>query len=234
MILPKSQWLNIQAIAFDLDGTLIDSVPDLAAATNATLAECSLPKVSEDLVRSWVGNGAQILMQRALSYSYSTAEDSPELQARLEQTMPRFMHHYAEHLQQHSRLYTGVLEVLQQLKQAGYKLAVVTNKPYRFTIPLLQAFGLDGLFTQVLGGDSLTKMKPDPLPLQHLMDQWNINSSQLLMVGDSKNDILAAKAANVMSIGLTYGYNYGEDIGLSEPDAVCEHFSQLRQYLLSQ
>ncbi|WP_282109193.1 phosphoglycolate phosphatase [Shewanella algicola] len=229
-----SQWANIKAIAFDLDGTLIDSVPDLAAATNATLVECNLPEVSDALVRSWVGNGAQILMQRALSYASSMAEDSTALQAQLEQVMPRFMHHYGEHLQQHSLLYPHVLETLQQLTQAGYKLAIVTNKPYRFTVPLLTAFGLDGLFSEVLGGDSLAKMKPDPMPLQHLLQQWQLDNTQLLMVGDSKNDILAAKAANVMSIGLTYGYNYGEDIGLSEPDAVCEQFAGIGNYLQSQ
>ncbi|MGB6135428.1 MAG: phosphoglycolate phosphatase [Shewanella sp.] len=229
-----SQWANIKAIAFDLDGTLIDSVPDLAAATNATLAECNLPQVSDALVRSWVGNGAQVLMQRALSFASEKPENSAELQAQLEQVMPRFMHYYGEHLQQHSLLYPHVLKTLKQLTQAGYQLAIVTNKPYRFTVPLLTAFGLDGLFSEVLGGDSLAKMKPDPMPLQHLLQQWQLDTTQLLMVGDSKNDILAAKAANVMSIGLTYGYNYGEDIGLSNPDAVCEHFSDIGKYLQSQ
>jgi phosphoglycolate phosphatase len=227
------KWSNIRAIAFDLDGTLIDSVPDLAAAINATFAQRQYPPVTEALVRSWVGNGAQILMQRALSNASAMAEDAPALQVLLEQSMPQFMHHYGEHLQKYSRLYPGVLTTLQQLKQAGFQLAVVTNKPYRFTVPLLTAFGLDGLFTEVLGGDSLAKMKPDPMPLQHLLQQWQLDESQLLMVGDSKNDILAAKAANVMSIGLTYGYNYGEDIGLSDPHAVCENFADIEQYLLS-
>jgi len=228
-----TQWSNIRAIAFDLDGTLIDSVPDLAAATNATLAQSQYPPVTEALVRSWVGNGAQMLMQRALSYVSAIPEDAPALQALLEQTMPQFMQHYGEHLQKHSSLYPGVLATLQQLKQAGFQLAVVTNKPYRFTVPLLTAFGLDGLFTEVIGGDSLAKMKPDPMPLQYLLQQWQLDSSQLLMVGDSKNDILAAKAANVMSIGLTYGYNYGEAIGLSEPQAICDNFADIEQYLLS-
>ncbi|MGX9461093.1 phosphoglycolate phosphatase [Shewanella sp. A14] len=227
------QWSNIRAIAFDLDGTLIDSVPDLTAATNATLAQNQYPPVTEALVLSWVGNGAQVLMQRALSYVSAMPENSPELQTLLEQTMPQFMHHYGEHLQKHSRLYPGVLATLQQLKQAGFKLAIVTNKPYRFTVSLLTSFGLDGLFCEVLGGDSLAKMKPDPMPLQHLLKQWQLDEAHLLMIGDSKNDILAAKAANVMSIGLTYGYNYGEDIGLSNPNAVCEHFTDIKQYLLS-
>ncbi|MFT6131951.1 phosphoglycolate phosphatase [Shewanella sp. Arc9-LZ] len=227
------QWSNIRAIAFDLDGTLIDSVPDLAAATNATLAQNQYQPVTEALVRSWVGNGAQVLMQRALSYVSAMPEDAPDLQVILEQIMPQFMHHYGEHLQKHSRLYPGVVDTLQQLKQAGFKLAIVTNKPYRFTVPLLTAFGLDDLFSEVLGGDSLAKMKPDPMPLQHLLKQWQLDESQLLMIGDSKNDILAAKAANVMSIGLTYGYNYGEDIGLSSPHAICENFADIEQYLLS-
>jgi len=227
------QWSNIRANAFDLDGTLIDSVPDLAAATNATLAQNQYQPVTEALVRSWVGNGAQVLMQRALSYVSAMPEDAPELQVMLEQIMPQFMHHYGEHLQKHSRLYPGVVDTLQLLKQAGFKLAIVTNKPYRFTVPLLTAFGLDDLFSEVLGGDSLAKMKPDPMPLQHLLKQWQLDESQLLMIGDSKNDILAAKAANVMSIGLTYGYNYGEDIGLSLPHAICENFADIEQYLLS-
>jgi phosphoglycolate phosphatase len=227
------QWSNIRAIAFDLDGTLIDSVPDLAAATNATLAQNQYQPVTEALVRSWVGNGAQVLMQRALSYVSAMPEDAPDLQVILEQIMPQFMHHYGEHLQKHSRLYPGVVDTLQQLKQADFKLAIVTNKPYRFTVPLLTAFGLDELFSEVLGGDSLAKMKPDPMPLQHLLKQWQLDESQLLMIGDSKNDILAAKAANVMSIGLTYGYNYGEDIGLSSPHAICENFADIEQYLLS-
>jgi phosphoglycolate phosphatase len=129
-------------------------------------------------------------------------------------------------------LYPNVLETLTALSQAGFQLAVVTNKPYQFTAPLLKAFGLEPFFSLVLGGDSLAKMKPDPLPLTHLLDTWQIAAEQLLMIGDSKNDILAAKAAKVASIGLTYGYNYGEHIGLSEPNAVCDDFSEISHHLL--
>ncbi|QIR15830.1 phosphoglycolate phosphatase [Shewanella aestuarii] len=220
---------KITAIAFDLDGTLIDSVPDLAAATNATLAELGLPLATELQVRSWVGNGAKVLMTRALTYALGQTVSEQQLL----QTMPIFMHHYGLNLEKHSNLYPKVLTTLKALKNAGYHLAIVTNKPYEFTIPLLKAFELTELFDYVLGGDSLAKMKPDPMPLMHLIRQWDIQPEQLLMVGDSKNDILAAKSANVAVIGLTYGYNYGEPISASNPNLVCDDFGQIGQCLLS-
>ncbi|WP_299809197.1 phosphoglycolate phosphatase [uncultured Shewanella sp.] len=222
-----SPFSQINTVAFDLDGTLIDSVPDLAAATRATLEELNLPVCSDEQVRSWVGNGAEMLMRRALSFALDTQVGEEKLQ----NTMPRFMHFYRLNLQQHSVLYADVVSVLARLQQEGYRIAIVTNKPYEFTIPLLEAFNIHGYFDMVLGGDSLTKMKPDPLPLQHILHEWQLGAEQLLMVGDSKNDILAAKAAKVASVGLTYGYNYGEDIGLSGPDAVCEQFSEITALL---
>ena len=222
-----ASWDKLKAIAFDLDGTLIDSAPDLAAATQATLTELKLPSCSEEQVRSWIGNGAKVLMQRALTHSL----DRPVEADMLEDTMPLFMKHYQENLEQHSQLYPGVLAVLDELSSLGYSMAVVTNKPYRFAVPLLKAFKIEHHFTKVLGGDSLEKMKPDPLPLTHLLDKWKLKPEALLMVGDSKNDILAAKAAGISSIGLTYGYNYGEDIELSCPDAVCVQFSEILKFV---
>ncbi len=232
---------KIKAIAFDLDGTLIDSVPDLAAATQATLAELNLSTCTEQQVRNWVGNGARVLMLRALHHAYtageilspSVVESASVSEDALDAAMPVFMKHYQLHLQKHSQLYVGVLETLNTLKVSGYPLAIVTNKPYRFTVSLLTAFEIDKLFSLVLGGDSLDKMKPDPLPLTHILNEWQLEPEQLLMVGDSKNDIFAAKAAGVSSIGLTYGYNYGEDIGLSGPTAVCEQFNQILALLPS-
>ncbi|MGL4517720.1 MAG: phosphoglycolate phosphatase [Shewanella sp.] len=220
-------WNKIKAIAFDLDGTLIDSVPDLAVATQAALAELGLASCTEAQVRTWVGNGAEMLMRRAMSHALGEAV----AQAALDAAMPVFMHHSQENLEKPSALYRDVHSVLQTLFEAGFKLAVVTNKPYRFTLPLLEAFNINEFFSLVLGGDSLAKMKPDPLPLQHLLAQWQLDTTELLMVGDSKNDILAAKAAGIASIGLTYGYNYGEDIGLAGPDAVCEQFSELLNWI---
>ena len=220
-------WDKIKAIAFDLDGTLIDSVPDLTVATQEALAELGLKSCSEAQVRTWVGNGAEMLMRRAMSHALGTDVE----QTALDTAMPIFMHHYQENLEKHSALYSDVHQVLQTLFDAGFKLAVVTNKPYRFTMPLLKAFGINDFFSLVLGGDTLAKMKPDPLPLQHLLHEWQLDKEALLMVGDSKNDILAAKAAGIASIGLTYGYNYGEDIGLSGPDAVCGQFSEILNWV---
>lgn len=222
-------WKQIKAIAFDLDGTLIDSVPDLAVATQEALAELGLTTCSADQVRTWVGNGAEMLMRRAMTNALGADVE----QAALDAAMPVFMHHYQQNLEQHSVLYSDVHQVLQTLFDAGFKLAVVTNKPYRFTLPLLEAFKINGFFSLVLGGDSLSKMKPDPLPLQLLLKEWQLDKAELLMVGDSKNDILAAKAAGIASIGLTYGYNYGEDIGLAGPDAVCEQFNDILRWINS-
>lgn len=220
-------WDKIKAIAFDLDGTLIDSVPDLTVATQEALIELGLKSCSEAQVRTWVGNGAEMLMRRAMSHALGTDVEQTTLDA----AMPIFMHHYQENLEKHSALYSDVHQVLQTLFDGGFKLAVVTNKPYRFTMPLLNAFGINDFFSLVLGGDTLAKMKPDPLPLQHLLHEWQLEKTELLMVGDSKNDILAAKAAGIASIGLTYGYNYGEDIGLSGPDAVCGQFSEILNWV---
>ena len=212
-------------ICFDLDGTLVDSVPDLAAAVNLMLADLNRPTCSEDQVRGWVGNGAPILVQRALSGDIIVADDLDE--ALFNDALELFLQHYSNNLFNFSTLYPNVKETLTALQQGGYKLAIVTNKPIKQTLPVLKLAGLDGFFDLVLGGDSLAEKKPHPLPLQHCQQQWQLSADQVLMVGDSENDILAAKAANFASFGLTYGYNYGVPISASNPDHVADDISEL-------
>ncbi|MFT5878969.1 MAG: phosphoglycolate phosphatase [Moritella sp.] len=216
-------------ICFDLDGTLIDSVPDLAAGVNSMLSQLSRPNFSEDIVRGWVGNGVPILVQRALSGSVDVAAELTE--AELNQGIEFFLRHYSVNLFSESKLYPNVVETLTALKAAGYKLAIITNKPITQTKPVLELAGISDFFDIVLGGDSLAEKKPHPLPLQHCQQQFNLSCDEVLMVGDSKNDIIAAKAAGFSSLGLTYGYNYGIPISESAPNFVADDIGDVLKIL---
>lgn len=216
---------DISTFIFDLDGTLVDSVPDLAHALNATLHDMGLPNYPETTIRHWVGNGARMLVERGLSGSTSIShgQSNPQINAALD----KFLAHYRALVCQYSALYKGVFDTLATLKRKQYNLALVTNKPEEFIPPILNAYSLNDMFLVTLGGDSLPEKKPSPMPLLHVSDTLNVAPETCIMVGDSKNDILAAQAANMKSVGLTYGYNYGEDIDQYEPNWTCEHFSQL-------
>ncbi len=210
---------------FDLDGTLVDSVPDLAFAVNQTLVELGLVPFSQDIIRGWVGNGARILIQRALS---GNAEISTELDNNLtERALEIFYQIYQSHNCIETQLYNDVLDTLTELKERGYRLAIITNKPERFIAPIINGLGLNSLFELIIGGDTLEKRKPDPLPLNYACQQLSVNIDQCVMIGDSKNDILAAKAANMQSIALTYGYNYGENISIYHPELTIDYFADL-------
>ena len=218
-----------KVILFDLDGTLIDSVPDLALAVNHMLEALNRESFSEDTIRYWVGNGAQVLVKRALSGQTEIDENLDPIL--FEKALGIFLTFYGQNLCLNTAAYPNVSTTLHALKEEGYRLVIVTNKPFDFVGPILEGLRLDGLFDFWLGGDSLDKKKPDPLPLLHVCEHMNVSIDQCVMVGDSKNDLLAANTCGMQSVGVTYGYNYGEDIGIYNPTFIIDDFSELNELL---
>ncbi len=215
---------QFKLIGFDLDGTLVNSLPDLALSLNSAFAEVGLPQAPEELVLTWIGNGADVLFAKGMEWTGKADHFS---QDELAQIKRRFGHFYGENVCNISKLYPHVKETLEALKAEGYILAVVTNKPTKHVLPVLQAFKIDHLFSEALGGQSLPQIKPHPAPLYYLCGKFGLYPHEMLFVGDSKNDILAAKAVGCKSVGLTYGYNYNIPISESEPDYVCEDFAEI-------
>jgi len=216
---------NKELIIFDLDGTLIDSVPDLALSVNYTLKSLGRDLFSEDIIRTWVGNGASTLVKRALDASYCSDEDiSDEL---FKKALNIFLDYYSNNLTKSTILYKGVKSTLEYLQNKGYHLVIVTNKPYDFIEPILEYLELSDLFEYYIGGDSLDLKKPDPAPLLHVCKKLDISVDKSLMIGDSKNDIIAANKANIDSIAVSYGYNYDEDISVYDPNIVLDNFEDI-------
>jgi phosphoglycolate phosphatase len=210
-------------ILIDLDGTLVDSVPDLAFSVDAMMDELGLPRRGEPAVRNWVGNGVERLVQRALVNDLD-GEPEPELFAR---ALPVFMRIYRENTSQRSRLYPGVREGLDQLLADGFRLGCVTNKAEQFTLPLLRDKGILDSFALVVAGDTLDRKKPDPAPLLYAASTLGVDPDESLMVGDSRSDVTAARAAGFRIVCMSYGYNHGADIRDENPDAVLDRLDQL-------
>lgn len=214
--LPPSRFpLPIKAIVIDLDGTLLHSAPELAGAANRMLRDLGRPAVSQDLLMSYIGNGIAWLVKRALTGDMHAEPDA----ALFDQAAPIFEQHYKEELL-HSKPYAGVFEGLTAMKQAGFRLGCITNKSARFTEPLLQASGLAEFFEIVVSGDTLPEKKPHPLPLLHSAKFFGIPVEQMLMIGDSKHDALAARAAGCPVFCVPYGYNHGKPVDDLDMDAV--------------
>ena len=216
-----------ELILLDLDGTLIDSVPDLATAIDAMMGALGRPPCGEEAVRNWVGNGVQRLVERALSGSLDGQPD----QATYAQAYPLFMTEYAARNCHRSTLYPGVYEGLQALHRHGYRLGCVTNKATRFTVPLLAQFKLGDFFSILICGDTLPEHKPSPLPLLHAAQTLSVTPEHCLMVGDSINDVQAARAAGFRVVCMSYGYNHGNDIRDAHPDAVLDSLTELEPLL---
>lgn len=216
-----------QMVLIDVDGTLVDSVPDLSFCIDEMMKQIGREPWGEIKARDWVGNGVERLVRRALIGQLDGEPDEAEF----ERAFPIFMELYKHNTSKRSTLYPGVLEGLAYLKQAGYTLGCVTNKAAAFTVPLLTDLGIYDEFGIVVSGDTLAKKKPDPMPLLHAADHFGISAADSLMIGDSSNDVKAARAAGFQIICLTYGYNHGEDIRDSEPDAVIDSMAELKQLL---
>jgi len=214
-------------VLIDLDGTIIDSVPDLAYCVDEMMKQLGMPVRGEAAVRNWVGNGVERLTERALINSVEGQPD-PEL---MKKAYPIFLKLYKHNTSQRSRVYPGVIEGLEWLKANGYRISCVTNKAEAFTMPLLKDKGLYDYFEFVVSGDTCEKKKPDPMPLLHAAKLMKVAPENALMIGDSKSDVKAARAANFHIFCMTYGYNHGEDIRHYQPDAVLDAFTELPNYL---
>lgn len=207
-------------VCFDLDGTLLDSVPDIAAAVDAFLSEMDAPLAGEDKVRQWVGLGATKLIEQALTW----AELTPD---RHEEAYRLFLLHYHQHLTDHSRLYPNVVAILKALKHNGVPVALVTNKPSVFIQPILDKFQLTEQFAWFLGGDTLEEKKPSAMPLLHCSESIEAEPQRCLMVGDSITDFKAAQNAGFKSALVTYGYHQGVDLKALGADAVIDDLAEL-------
>ena len=213
---PSSFPLHIKAVVIDLDGTLLNTAPDLAHAAGLMMAELGMPCPSLETISTYIGNGVSRLVKRVLTGEMD-AEPDPAL---FEKAIASYQKHYGEHVSLHSRPFDGVVEGLDAFKAMGLHVACITNKAEAFTHPLLKDTGLFDYFELILSGDSLPKRKPDPLPLLHACEVFKVKPAELLLIGDSLNDTQAARAAGCPVFCVPYGYNRGRPVAELDLDAV--------------
>ncbi len=205
-------------IIFDLDGTLIDSAKDLAISMNATREHFGMTPLDPALIYSYVGNGSAVLVRRALG---------PEVPDEMAQEgLKFFLKFYREHALEHTKLYPGIREVVEELAASGHKLAILTNKPVRISFDIMGALGLQRHFARVYGGDSFASKKPDPIGVATLMEETSAATGETLFVGDSGVDVRTARNAGVRSCGVTWGFQ-PEAFQIDAPDVLIQKPSEL-------
>ena len=216
-----------EMVLIDVDGTLVDSVPDLAFCVDAMMNQLGMPERGERRVRHWVGNGVERLVKRAL-VNQIDGEPDETLFAR---ALPVFEALYRENTSKHSCLYQGVKEALDFLQTTTVRIGCVTNKASQFTLPLLQDLGIRDYFEIVICGDMVERKKPDPMPLLQAAEQLETEPQASLMLGDSMSDVNAARAAGFQIVCMSYGYNHGEDIRDYNPDAVVDSMAEIKDII---
>ena len=207
--------VTVEAIVIDLDGMLMNTAPELSEAANRMLREMDYAPVSQELLASYIGNGISWLVKRALTGEMHATPDA----ALYEHALPIFEKHYAE-LLLNSKTYDGVVEGLEAMQAGGFHLGCITNKLAHYTEPLLKGVGLMKYFEIVLSGDTLPEKKPHPMPLLHAAKFFGVPVEKLLLIGDSLNDTVAARAAGCPVFCVPYGYNHGEPVETLDQDAV--------------
>jgi len=204
-------------VAFDMDGTLIDSAGDIGAAVNRMRVSFGLKRLPRESVVRMVGNGARVLVARALA-------DSPGMD--LDEAFRRYRHEYDTHLIDETRLYPGVPEGLEALRSAGFRLAVFTNKPHASTCFILKGLGINDFFSVVIGADSGFPLKPAPEALHHILKETGTDAAGSWMVGDNWTDIDSGRAAGFRTAYCAWGYGAPDS---NQPDAVCRSFDDVER-----
>jgi phosphoglycolate phosphatase len=217
----------VKAVMIDLDGTLLDTIPDLAAAANGMLSALGMPLLPEARIRDFVGKGINNLIERTLTNDMNGKPDA----ALFARALPLYEKSYHAINGKHTTIYPGVREGLDLLRAQGYPLVCVTNKVERFTLPLLDFVSMADYFRCVVAGDTLPQRKPDPAPLLHACRQLDVAPGDMLMIGDSMNDAQAARAAGCPVFCVTYGYNEGHDVRTLDVDAIVSSLVEAAQLI---
>ncbi|HEY0268980.1 MAG TPA: phosphoglycolate phosphatase [Methyloradius sp.] len=209
---------HIKAVIIDLDGTMIDTAPDFHIAVNRMRADLQLPSLSLRTIVNYVGKGTENLIRSVLSVD----NDTKPVEQYFDQALSLYLDHYQQINGNHATVYPGVTEGLALMKKKMLRLACVTNKPRAFAVPLLEQKGLSSYFEVIYGGDSFPKKKPDPMPFLQVYEDFDVSPSQVVAIGDSSNDALAARAAGCHILSVPYGYNHGESVQNLDSDGIVQ------------